>query len=116
MHEPYTGGLGSYAVTLIVIMFLQTHPAFAHDGDPNRYGMGGLLMDFFRVYGFLIDYNNVGVCVGRERYIKKEPWMHTRDRGALYCQDPQKESNNVTGSTRQMNAIRYAFNHAFHAL
>lgn len=28
MHEPYRGGLGSYATTLLVISFLQHHPIY----------------------------------------------------------------------------------------
>eukprot|EP01062_Namystynia_karyoxenos_P049513 TRINITY_DN3793_c3_g1_i1.p1 TRINITY_DN3793_c3_g1~~TRINITY_DN3793_c3_g1_i1.p1 ORF type:complete len:764 (+),score=253.38 TRINITY_DN3793_c3_g1_i1:70-2292(+) len=116
MHEPYTGGLGSYAVTLAVISFLQNHPALADPDAARQAGMGGLLVDFFRVYGSLMDFQTVGIRVRDGRYIRKQPHHYTRDRGGLYCEDPQDPSNNVTASTRQMHSIRSAFNHAFHAL
>ena len=114
MNEPFTGGLGSYAVALMVISFLQHHGGFQPGSDPATVGLGGLLMDFFRFY-VLFDYQGVGVSV-KDRSFFRKTREQQNDRAAFLLQDPQNDQNNVASSTRQLSSIRSAFHHAFLAL
>eukprot|EP01059_Diplonema_ambulator_P005180 TRINITY_DN14935_c0_g1_i1.p1 TRINITY_DN14935_c0_g1~~TRINITY_DN14935_c0_g1_i1.p1 ORF type:complete len:575 (+),score=225.83 TRINITY_DN14935_c0_g1_i1:31-1725(+) len=115
MHEPFTGGLGSYAVSLMVIQFIQQHPAFHEGGDPARAGIGGLLMDFFRFYGAMFDFQNIGISVHQGTYFRKNR-QEMNDRATFLLQDPQNPGNNVASSSRQLTSIKSAFHHAFLAL
>eukprot|EP01061_Rhynchopus_euleeides_P041699 TRINITY_DN72929_c0_g1_i1.p1 TRINITY_DN72929_c0_g1~~TRINITY_DN72929_c0_g1_i1.p1 ORF type:complete len:642 (+),score=228.84 TRINITY_DN72929_c0_g1_i1:179-1927(+) len=112
MHEPFTGGIGSYATSLMVIAFLQHHPAYRRGADASSVGLGGLLVDFFRFYGVLFRFNEMGIDVGRTELLTKS----RHERASFVLLDPQNASNNVTASCRQLDAIRYAFQHAFLAL
>eukprot|EP01060_Flectonema_neradi_P030383 TRINITY_DN4399_c0_g1_i2.p1 TRINITY_DN4399_c0_g1~~TRINITY_DN4399_c0_g1_i2.p1 ORF type:complete len:575 (+),score=101.76 TRINITY_DN4399_c0_g1_i2:57-1727(+) len=114
MNEPFTGGLGSYAVSLMVVSFLQHHGGFQAGSDPSAVGLGGLLMDFFRHY-VLFDYQNIGVSV-RDRAFFRKTREQQNDRATFLLVDPQNDQNNVTASSRQLSSIRSAFHHAFLAL
>lgn len=64
MDEPYRGGLGSYATTLLVISFLQHHPIYTTRPEERRCtGLGKLLVDFFRYYGLYWNFNRCRVSV-----------------------------------------------------
>eukprot|EP01063_Lacrimia_lanifica_P017495 TRINITY_DN24573_c0_g1_i1.p1 TRINITY_DN24573_c0_g1~~TRINITY_DN24573_c0_g1_i1.p1 ORF type:complete len:621 (+),score=224.45 TRINITY_DN24573_c0_g1_i1:91-1953(+) len=113
MHEPFTGGLGSYAISLMVIAFIQHHPAWQPYGDSSLCSAGGLLMDFFRFYGAMLDYETTGIDVATCRFFRKTP----RDRNErFFLIDPQNPQNNVAGSARQLESIKSAMRHAFLAL
>ncbi|KAJ9445849.1 Poly(A) RNA polymerase cid14 [Diplonema papillatum] len=116
MNEPFTGGLGSYAVSLMVIALLQHHPAFQPGGDPSEVGLGGLLMDFFRFYGVLFDYHTAGISIAPAPQFFPKSQQERNDRSAFLLKDPQNEANNVTASARQLTSIKSAFHHAFLAL
>ncbi|KAG5486211.1 hypothetical protein LSCM1_07331 [Leishmania martiniquensis] len=64
MHEPYHGGLGSYATTLLVVAFLRQHPIYTtHPEQRGMAGLGKLLVDFFRMCGQYWNYRRVAVCL-----------------------------------------------------
>lgn len=63
----YTGGIGSYALLVMVAAFLQTHPSRAASSSHSRSSaplegcLGVLLLDFFRLYGRSLHAEHVGV-------------------------------------------------------
>ncbi|KAG5486864.1 hypothetical protein LSCM4_06330 [Leishmania orientalis] len=64
MHEPYHGGLGSYATTLLVVAFLRQHPIYTtHPEQRKMTGLGKLLVDFFRMCGQYWNYRRVAICL-----------------------------------------------------
>ncbi|XQJ24828.1 topoisomerase-related function protein-like protein [Leishmania guyanensis] len=64
MHEPYHGGLGSYATTLLVVAFLRQHPIYTTQPEQRAMtGLGKLLVDFFRMCGQYWNYRRVAVCL-----------------------------------------------------
>ena len=113
MHEPFSGGLGSYAISLMMVSFVQNHPAFQMGSDASGYGLGGLLIDFFRFYGVVFNFNDFGIDVGKTDIFRRG---RNSDRAAFILKDPQNAQNNVAGSCRQLDAIRSAFHHAFLSL
>ena len=115
MHEPFTGGLGSYAVSLLVVAFLQHHPAFQMGADASKAGLGGLLMDFFWFYGSVFSFRDAVIAVG-DTNLRRKTRPEAGDRASCFLLDPQNVQNNVASSTRQLEPIRSAFHHAFLAL
>lgn len=74
LNEVYTGGIGSYALITMLIAFLQLHNSRRRGAGGAGRGKGGaaatasalepslgvLLIDFFRLYGRVINTRQVG--------------------------------------------------------
>ncbi len=69
--QVYTGGIGSYALLVMVAAFLQTHPsrapasAHSRSSAPLEASLGVLLLDFFRLYGRSLHVEHVGISCRR---------------------------------------------------
>ena len=59
----FTGGLGSYSVTLLVLSFLQVHPKLQRDEITAERNLGTLLMEFLELYGKNFGYDECGISV-----------------------------------------------------
>lgn len=130
MDEPYKGGLGSYAVTLLVISFLQHHPIYTTEPEQRRCaGLGTLLVDFFRYAGYYWQYVRCGVSVRRGgRYFYRDSQravspVSPNARGGgpggptlVELEDPGNPDNNAASSLRLYHAISSFFTQAYCAL
>ena len=72
LMQVYSGGIGSYALLVMVAAFLLLHPSHADDTAPGaaEANLGILLLDFFRLYGRSLNAAEVGVscrCASRRR-------------------------------------------------
>ena len=65
LSEVFTGGLGSYSVTLMVLSFLQVHPKLQRGEMPPEQNLGALLMEFFELYGKNFGYDECAITVRR---------------------------------------------------
>ena len=75
LNEVWTGGLGSYALTLLVVNFLQQHPRLSTQNSGENLGI--LLLEFFELYGRNFNYEQNGIRVrdgGRHFRFNSEPW------------------------------------------
>ena len=61
LNEVWTGGLGSYALTLLVVNFLQQHPRLSTQNSGENLGI--LLLEFFELYGRNFNYEQNGIRV-----------------------------------------------------
>ncbi len=67
VFQVYQGGIGSYALLVMVAAFLLLHPSRGpagsqSKGQPRLEGnLGVLLLDFMRLYGRSLNINEVGV-------------------------------------------------------
>ncbi|KJE95608.1 hypothetical protein CAOG_008933 [Capsaspora owczarzaki ATCC 30864] len=112
LNEPYSGGLGSYSVVLLVVSFLQRHPR--QDRDPN---FGVLLVEFFELYGKDFNYRKVGIAVTEGgRYFPKSDASANSNEVRPFIQDPMEPGNDVGYKTYNMIAVRDAFRHAYDTL
>ena len=59
LAQVFTGGLSSYAVTILVISFLQLHPR----KDPCSDNLGVLLIEFLHLYGHDFNYSCLAVSI-----------------------------------------------------
>jgi DNA polymerase sigma len=122
LHETYTGGVGSYALTLMVISLLQLRSAsnrgsfeqalkgkcsFTSSDD-----LGLALIDFFELYGKLLDYR-YGISVrGKGSYFDKR--LRDDNPNDLLCiEDPADITNDVGRNSFNISPIRSVFHNAF---
>ena len=59
LSQVFTGGLSSYAVTILVISFLQLHPR----RDPCSDNLGVLLIEFLHLYGHDFNYSSLAISI-----------------------------------------------------
>jgi non-canonical poly(A) RNA polymerase PAPD5/7 len=64
LNEPYSGGIGSYLLQLMIVSFLQHRERESYNfGYPSVYNLGGLLMEFLQLYGVQLNYFTTGISV-----------------------------------------------------
>lgn len=98
LQEPYTGGIGSYALTLMLISFLQQQ-AHYENGKPET-NLGYLLIDFFDFYGNAFNYYTTAISVNSGGgYFNKmnADWYDWGQPFLLAIEDP-----NDSGAYRQL--------------
>jgi non-canonical poly(A) RNA polymerase PAPD5/7 len=95
MNEVFSGGLGSYTIVCLAISFLQMHPKIRRGEIDPENNLGVLMMEFFELYGWTFNYEEVGISVrDGGRYFGKEErgWAAADDdrrkRGLLCVEDP----------------------------
>ena len=114
LHEPFLGGMGSYAVSLLVVNFLQNHPyRELPEALRRKVSLGILLAEFFKVVGFYFNFPHVGVSLGDGGFYFKKCEGETR--GALIV-DPICRDNNVTSAARHFPSVVRSFQNAFISL
>lgn len=80
LNEVYSGGLGSYGLTLMVTNFLKVHPLVQSGAIREEDNLGVLLMDFLDLFGRRFNYDSVGITIEEQRlYCGKVRCAHRRD-------------------------------------
>ncbi|KAJ1950016.1 hypothetical protein FBU59_000877 [Linderina macrospora] len=116
MNEVYTGGLGSYAITLLVVSFLQNHPRVRSGGLDLYENLGVLLTEFFELYGKRFNYDNVGISVRDSGHYFDKRSRNMLNHGQQYLlaiEDPCDTSNDVTKGTYGISRIKQTFAGAY---
>lgn len=121
LNEVYTGGVGSYAVTCLVLSFLQIHPLLQANYIRAHENMGVMLMELFELYGRHFNYDAVGISVkapNGEHYFEKEPrgWLNEARPGLLAMEDPQNGENDIAKGSFSLHQVRQALDHGFEVL
>ena len=75
LNEVPTGGLGGFSITCLVTSLLQHMPS------SKQGNIGVVLMDFFDFYGFLMDYERVGLRMEPPGYYHKVRFLELFNRG-----------------------------------
>ncbi len=111
LSEVYTGGIGSYALLVMVANFVLTHGS-RFSGREKDTNLGELLIDFFRLHGRAMAQ---GVGQGVDKFFKKRQLgFHQPDRPELYAvQDPHDEGNDLGKNSYNASKVRVAFDHAY---
>ncbi|KAL3677750.1 hypothetical protein R1sor_020706 [Riccia sorocarpa] len=117
LNEVYTGGIGSYALLVMLLTHLQTHPSrksFNRRGEPCplENNLGILLVDFFDFYGRALNVKDVGIScrTGGRFYSKRSRGFVDNGRPYLLSvEDPQKPDNDIGKNSYNVMKIRSAF-------
>ena len=113
LNEVYSGGLGSYAVLVMVAAFLQLHK------NKSESNLGILLVDFFRLYGRNLSHMNVGVSCRRGGlyFNKRSKGFFAEERPYLYAiEDPNDPTNDLGKNSYNATRARTAFEYAYYRL
>nr|GAT47969.1 nucleotidyltransferase [Mycena chlorophos] len=121
LSNPAVGGLGSYAITCMVLSFLQLNPS----GRPTDYlekpmanqSLGMLFSDFLFYYGLKFPYTTSYISVTSGKLLPKESaqWITVApdSPAALVIQCLVNPENDVTRPTFRIDEVREAFKVAF---
>eukprot|EP01105_Mastigella_eilhardi_P001710 TRINITY_DN1205_c0_g1_i1.p1 TRINITY_DN1205_c0_g1~~TRINITY_DN1205_c0_g1_i1.p1 ORF type:complete len:729 (-),score=175.69 TRINITY_DN1205_c0_g1_i1:1013-3199(-) len=132
-NDPYFGGIGSYALVLMVASLLQRQgllgDIYADDAedkgsDNGGDGRGGIdlgfqLMYFFLLYGIKFDYFHTGISLqGAGSYFQKAErgWVDATESFLLCIEDPNDHNNDVGRSSYDILNVRTTFAQAYFAL
>lgn len=64
LNEPYTGGLGSFFLQLMIVAFLQQREREGNEFQrPLGFNLGTMLLEFFEFYGTQMNYVTTGISV-----------------------------------------------------
>ncbi|WFD37044.1 polynucleotide adenylyltransferase [Malassezia cuniculi] len=118
LSEVFTGGLGSYSVTLLVLSFLQLHPKLQRGEIIASHNLGVLLMDLLELYGKNFGYDECGISVKRGgAYFSKRTRGYEPKKPFLLCiEDPHDSSNDISRGSFAIIAVRSAIGGAFDIL
>lgn len=119
LSEVFTGGLGSYSITLLVISFLQLHPKLQRAEMAASKNLGTLLMEFLELYGKNFGYDECIVSVrGRGGYYNKRQrgWSDARKPFMLSVEDPHDVTNDISKGSFAIISVRSALGGAFDIL
>eukprot|EP00898_Chlorokybus_atmophyticus_P008181 jgi/Chlat1/8364/Chrsp80S07796 len=118
LNEVYSGGIGSYALIIMLIAHLQLVSSRRKlqrlDGN-----LGMLLLEFFQLYGVSLNIYSVGVSCrkGGAFFRKHDRDMVNADRPHLLAvEDPQDPTNDVGRNSYNVFKVRSAFEFAHQQL
>ncbi|KAK9822646.1 hypothetical protein WJX81_003349 [Elliptochloris bilobata] len=121
LNEVYSGGIGSYALLVMVAAFLLLHPSRLDEAAPNaaEANLGILLLDFYRLYGRSLNAAEVGVSCRRGGcfFSKRSRGMMQVDRPHfLAVEDPNEPTNDLGKGSYNIQKVRGAFDFAYQQL
>lgn len=121
LNEPYSGGLGSFSVTCLVISLLQLLPSVRSGRIDPRLHLGVMLLEFFELYGKNFNTEVVGIRVDEDApgYFRKQDISDTQRLTKPYqlvIQDPNNPINDVSRSSHAIRLILTCFSDAYDEL
>ena len=118
LNNPYTGGLSSYGLILMVVSFIQSEIDNDKYNEKSPNILGETFLNVLGHYGIFFDYNNYVIITylvdesndtsGRDNSFSFVPNSHE-----LIIVDPLNKQNNVAKSTFQFMNIKMGFLIAF---
>lgn len=127
INKPFTGGIGSYMLQLMIVSYLQ-HRAREDNsrdclGDGTHFNLGSLLLDFLELYGLDFNYVTTGISVRHDGYYFPKGQKEMRDvfyqpsrPFSLAMENPLDPKMDVGGGAFRMQMIQRVFAHAFKTL
>ncbi|XP_042416340.1 terminal nucleotidyltransferase 4B-like [Zingiber officinale] len=122
LNEVYSGGIGSYALLVMLIVYLQMHWS-GLDSHSSRCHMednlGILLVGFFEFFGRKLNTSNVGISCNSKRvfFSKTDKGFFNSERSYLLSiEDPQAPDNDLAKNSYNYFMVRSAFAAAYSTL
>ncbi|KAJ3333552.1 hypothetical protein HDU76_006859 [Blyttiomyces sp. JEL0837] len=112
LNEPFSGGLVSYGLLIMVASFLMMHPMIQTGLIKPQDNLGTLLLEFLELYGKHFNYNEIGIGVNLRHgswYFRKENVRFARKTNMLTVLDPQDETNDVGGGSFSFHVVKSEF-------
>ncbi|RVX67258.1 hypothetical protein B0A52_09295 [Exophiala mesophila] len=116
LNDVANGGLGGFSTICLVTSLLQMYPH--HQGaKSSAVNLGELLLEFFNLYGYVLDRDSVVIRLDPPAYLDKANFGHFNDKTSrLTIIDPNRADNNISGGTHRIAEIQECFRAAHQAL
>jgi non-canonical poly(A) RNA polymerase PAPD5/7 len=124
LNQPYTGGVGSFLLQMMIVSFLQHREReCAHNRRPVLYNLGALLIEFFELYSTDFNFITTGVSVRFDGFYfpkgatdrKKDFWQEKRP-FSLAMENPFELTSDVGISSFRISVVQRSFEVAFKVL
>lgn len=126
LNKPYTGGIGSYMLQLMIVSFLQhrSREDLERTGRmESSFNLGSLLVDFFEFYGLDLNYVTTGISVRQDGYFfakgerdKKATFWQPNRSFSLAIENPLDPGMDVGAGAFRIQNIQRVFQHSFQTL
>ena len=127
INKPFTGGIGSYLLQLMIVSFLQHRSRGdlnrGYGGSGQHFNLGSLLLDFLELYGLDFNYVTTGISVRHDGYYfpkgqldKKEYFWQPNRPTSIAVENPLDPTMDVGAGAYRIQMISRVFDHAFKTL
>ncbi|CAB9512892.1 canonical poly(A) RNA polymerase PAPD7 [Seminavis robusta] len=122
LNEPYSGGVGSYMLQLMIVSFLQHRERDAVTfGKPGLYNLGCLLVEFFDLYGTKFNYPTTGLSVRHDGAFfrkgeRKEAFLAPNRVFSIAVENPLDITMDVGRASFRYNTVQRSFAAAYKVL
>jgi non-canonical poly(A) RNA polymerase PAPD5/7 len=124
LNEPYSGGVGSFLLQLMIVSFLQQRERYAvHFQRPTLNNLGCMLLEFLQLFGTDFNYATTAISVRNDGYYFSKGRPDTRDVFfnasrplSLALENPLDAQHDVGTSSFRMPIVQRAFGTAYRIL
>ena len=124
LNEPYTGGIGSFLLQLMIVSFLQHRERHALNyRKPSLHNLGCLLLEFLELYGQNFNYYTTGITVRHDGFYfskgsreRKQFFWNENRPFLLAMENPLDTNNDVGTSSFRIQTIQRSMGHAYKTL
>lgn len=124
LNEPYSGGVGSYMLQLMIVSFLQHRERDGYNfRRPSLYNLGCLLVEFFELYGLDFNYVTTGLSVRHDGFYfpkgakdRKEHFWQPNRRFSMAIENPLEPTHDVGKPSYRISVVQRSFELAFKTL
>ncbi|CAO3607963.1 unnamed protein product [Cunninghamella echinulata] len=116
LNEVFTGGLGGYATTCLVLSFLQRHPRVATGMINPKENLGVLLLDFFHLYGNRFRIGKVSINVNDNGFYYSKTTTARDGQPVFSIEDPLDSSNDIACKSYKANYVARKFRAAYNII
>ncbi|URE33177.1 Nucleotidyltransferase domain [Musa troglodytarum] len=122
LNEVYSGGIGSYALLVMLIVFLQMHWRGQDSREyhqPMEHNLGILLVGFFEFFGRKLNSWDVGISCNSKSlfFVKNDKGFMNLDKPYLLSiEDPQAPDNDIGRNSYNYYKVRSALAMAYSTL
>jgi non-canonical poly(A) RNA polymerase PAPD5/7 len=124
LNQPYTGGVGSFMLQLMIVSFLQHRERDSFNfRRPSLYNLGALLVEFFELYSMDFNYITTGLSVRFDGFYfpkgaknrKNDFWQENRP-FSLSMENPLDPTMDVGKPSFRMQSVQRSFECAHRVL
>ena len=124
LNEPYSGGVGSFMLQLMIVSFLQHRERDGYNfRRPSLYNLGCLLVEFFELYGLDFNYVTTGLSVRHDGFYfpkgakdRKEHFWQPNRRFSMAIENPLEPTHDVGKPSFRIQVVQRSFELAFKTL
>jgi len=113
LNEVFTGGIGGFTVTCLVVSLLQHLPSVQSGNMVPEQNLGQLLIDFLDLYGNKFNIATTAISMRPPGYFPKNANAHP---SRLSIVDPNNASNDISNGSHKVDLVLGAFQDAHTSL